>query len=190
MNDTAVATAPAVPATDPSLCPACKKNHPGTERTTLRDLAKSHARLERLVKGLDRKGLATSYGPGKWNVRQILCHLRDCELMFAVRWRLILSEDAPPLQPFDQDHWADSTRYDKQDAQDALDAWVGLRAGNLEMLKIAGKNGLARIGRHADYGPITITQMARHLLSHDENHLRQIEAARVNWLAAKRRKRR
>lgn len=186
MNESATATAPAI---DPFLCPACRKSHPGSDAATLAKLAKSPARLKLLVKGMDAQGLKTSYGPGKWTLREILCHLRDCELMFGVRWRLILSEQQPPLQSFDQDHWASGARYGRQDGARALATLELLRAGNLEMLKLAGREGLARIGMHADYGAISISQMARHLLAHDENHLGHVAKAREAWLAAKKRKR-
>lgn len=184
MSDAAVASAPE-PKTTSATCPACKQEHPGSDATTLAQLARTPARLKALVKGLDAKGLATSYGPGKWSIRQLVCHLRDCELMFGMRWRLILSEERPTLHPFDQDHWADQTRYAKQEAARALATFEQLRAGNLEMLKIAGKPALARVGSHADYGAITIGQMARHLRSHDEKHLTHIETARASRKAAR-----
>ncbi len=172
-----------------NVCPACNKLHPGTADGALRRLARTPQRLKRIVKGLDAKGFAATYGPGKWNVREILCHLRDCELMFGVRWRLMLSEEQPTLHSFDQDHWASGARYAKQDGAAALATLVLLRSGNLEMVKLAGREALVRIGMHADYGAISIGQMARHLLAHDENHLAQLETARGNWLAARKRRR-
>jgi hypothetical protein len=189
--DAATATAPAPYSADPApagACPACKKLHPGDEKAALRGLARTPQRLKQLLKGLDAKGFATSYGAGKWSVRQIVCHLRDCELMFGVRWRLILSEAQPALQSFDQDHWAGATRYEKQDGEEALALLERLRANNLQMLKLAGPQGLQRVGVHQDYGPITIGQMAKHLLAHDVNHSAQIETARGSWLAARKRK--
>lgn len=162
-------------------CPACKKLHAGSAAAALKRLAETPAKVKALVRGLDARGFATRYGPGKWNVRQLVCHLRDCELMFGVRWRLILSEERPTLQSFDQDLWADSANYAKQDAKAALATLVALRAGNLEMLKLASGKALDRVGHHAQYGPITIAQMARHLSAHDENHLGHLKLARAAW---------
>lgn len=186
MDDAGTAAAAAV---DPDLCPACRKSHPGGAGAALRRLAATPSRLARVVKGLDSRGLAASYGPGKWTIREILCHLRDCELMFGVRWRLMLSEERPALASFDQDRWASGARYAEQDAGRALAALGELRASNLEMLKLAGPAALERLGMHSDYGAISIGQMARHLLAHDENHLGQIETARAAHRAAKRRRR-
>ena len=165
---------------DPRLCPACKQTHDGTEAAAMKGLAQSPARLAKLVKGLDANGWKKSYGPGKWSIRQILAHLRDCEMVYAVRWRKMISEENAVLTPFDQDLWASGTAYAKQDAKQALATWSALRTTNLEMLKLAGKPALARGGNHPEYGPITAAQLLRHILAHDENHLGQIEAARAS----------
>ena len=92
----------------------------------------------------------------------------------------MISEENAVLTPFDQDLWASGTAYAKQDAKQALATWSALRTTNLEMLKLAGKPALARGGNHPEYGPITAAQLLRHILSHDENHLGQIEAARAS----------
>jgi uncharacterized damage-inducible protein DinB len=165
---------------DPRLCPACKKTHAGTEAAAMKRLAQSPAKLAKLVKGLDANGWKKSYGPGKWTIRQILAHLRDCEMVYAVRWRKMISEENAVLTPFDQDLWASGTAYAKQDAKRALATWSALRATNLEMLKLAGKAALARGGNHPEYGSITGAQLVRHILAHDENHFGQIEAARAS----------
>lgn len=192
-DTTAAAPAPlAVPpvvAPDPSLCPACKKPHTIADAAALKQLAQSPAKLATLVKGLDASGWKRSYGPGKWTVRQILAHLRDCEMVYAVRWRKMISEENAVLTPFDQDLWATGTAYAKQDGKQALATWSALRATNLEMLKLAGKAALARSGNHPEYGAITAAQLVRHILAHDVNHLGQIEAARANGKKTAKKKR-
>jgi uncharacterized damage-inducible protein DinB len=180
---TAVAPAPEAPpvaAVDPRICPACKKSHSIADAAAMKGLAQSPAKLAKLVKGLDATGWKRSYGPGKWTIRQILAHLRDCEMVYAVRWRKMISEENAVLTPFDQDLWASGTAYAKQDAKQALATWSTLRATNLEMLKLAGKTALSRSGHHPEYGAITGSQLVRHILAHDDNHLGQIEAARTS----------
>ncbi len=44
--------------------------------------------------------------PGKWNAREIVCHLADTELVFAFRLRQAIAEPDHIVQPFDQDKWA------------------------------------------------------------------------------------
>src|SRR5262245_44536743 len=78
---------------DPLQCPACRKTHDVSETAAMKRLAQSPAKLAKLVKGLDAGGWKRSYGPGKWTIRQILAHLRDCEMVYAVRWRKMISEE-------------------------------------------------------------------------------------------------
>jgi hypothetical protein len=173
----APAAAPA-PAVDPYLCPSCKQIHTGSDAATLKQLAQTPQALGKLLKGLDAKGWKKSYGPGKWNVRQIVAHLRDCEIAYGMRCRMMIAEPNATLTPFDQDRWAGATNYAKQDARQAFETLKLLRATNVEMLKLAGKEGLARAGIHGEYGRIDVAQMARHIVAHDRNHLAQIETAR------------
>jgi hypothetical protein len=170
---------------DPNLCPACKKSHPGGEAATMKELAQTPVELAKLLKGLDARGWKRSYAPGKWNIGQIVAHLRDCELVFGVRWRKMIAEPDATLTPFDQDRWADGTNYAKQDPRLAFETLKLLRASNLEMVRSSGKGALARVGVHGDYGAITVGQMARHLLSHDKNHLAQIEQARARGVSGR-----
>jgi uncharacterized damage-inducible protein DinB len=184
-SDVTTAVAPAqeaapAAAPDPRICPACKKTHTIADSAALKGLAQSPAKLAKLVKGLDATGWKRSYGPGKWSIRQILAHLRDCEMVYAVRWRKMISEQNAVLTPFDQDLWASGTAYAKQDAKQALATWSLLRATNLEMLKLAGKSALSRSGHHPEYGTISGAQLVRHILAHDENHFGQIEQARAS----------
>ena len=37
--------------------------------------------------------------PGKWTAAEIICHLADCEFVFAFRLRQTLAEDAPSFSP-------------------------------------------------------------------------------------------
>src|SRR5215813_8801861 len=56
---------------------------------------------------------------GKWDIRQIVCHLADCEIAFGFRLRQAAAEDHHTMQPFDQDKWA--AAYNAYDLRSALD---------------------------------------------------------------------
>jgi hypothetical protein len=40
--------------------------------------------------------------PGKWSVRQILCHMADADIVAAARFRRIIAEEKPPLASYDR----------------------------------------------------------------------------------------
>ena len=60
--------------------------------------------------------------PGKWSVRQIVCHLSDMELGAAVRFRKILAEENPSLDTYDPDAWAERLHYEQRKFSQALDS--------------------------------------------------------------------
>ena len=89
--------------------------------------------LDRRLQGIPDARLRRPEAPGKWSVAGIVQHLADSELILAVRGRLILSEDRPPIQGFDQDLWAERFRYNDASIEIALAQLRGLRAANLEL---------------------------------------------------------
>ncbi|MGH9663000.1 MAG: DinB family protein, partial [Bryobacteraceae bacterium] len=50
-------------------------------------IAATPKQLSSLVDAAGPEGIERPSAPGKWSIRQILCHLADCELVFAVRLR-------------------------------------------------------------------------------------------------------
>ena len=53
------------------------------------------AAIAMLVADASDDALERRSAPGKWSVRQILCHLADCELVFAFRLRAGTAHVAP-----------------------------------------------------------------------------------------------
>src|SRR5579871_5452426 len=88
------------------------------DRNAREVIAGTPGKLAHLVQKLGGAGLERSVSPGKWPARAILCHLADCELVFAFRLRQALAEPYHVIQPFDQDNWA--ARYATADAHAAL----------------------------------------------------------------------
>ena len=59
--------------------------------------------IARLIRDSDTARLTRAPAPGKWSVRDILCHLADCEVVFAFRLRQTIAEAHHRIQPFDQE---------------------------------------------------------------------------------------
>lgn len=143
-------------------------------RDPLEVIAGTAARLDSLSNKLGPKGLEESTAPGKWSVRQILCHLADCEVVFAYRLRQALSQDHHVIQPFDQDKWAEP--YAGYDAHAALGVFSSLRQWNLTLLKSAGTKAHPKQVTHPERGTMTFRTLIETMAGHDLNHLQQVEA--------------
>src|SRR5689334_18694759 len=84
-------------------------------------IAATPGRLRSLLDTLGAGGADRAPAPGKWCAREILCHLADCEVVFAFRLRQALAEDHHMIQPFDQDQWA--TNYGAYTAEAAMNVF-------------------------------------------------------------------
>lgn len=130
---------------------------------TLREL------LVRMPEGQTRLG-----APGKkWNAREIVCHLADCEMVFGFRLRQTLAEDGPVLQPFDQEKWA--LRYGNLDAAAALALFEAARAWNVRVIEATTAAERAREVTHPERGTMTFWTIVETMAGHDTNHLGQLE---------------
>src|SRR5947208_10980511 len=113
-------------------------------------IASTPLELRRVTDRIGAPRLTTPPAPGKWSARDILCHLADCEIVFAFRLRQALAEDHHVIQPFDQNLWAKT--YGAGDAKAALATFSALRAWNLALLKGVTPEQLRKTLTHPKFG--------------------------------------
>jgi uncharacterized damage-inducible protein DinB len=111
--------------------------------------------------------------PGKWSVREILCHLADCEIVFAYRLRQTLAEPHHIIQPFDQDLWAKN--YAAYDAASALAVFSAVRDFNVKLIASLPPDAFSKPVSHPERGTMTFQSIVETMGGHDLNHLGQIE---------------
>jgi DinB family protein len=136
-------------------------------------IASTAARLSELLDlmGIDRAG--RSPAPGKWSAREILCHLADCEIVFAFRIRQTLAEPHHIIQPFDQDLWAGN--YAAYDAQSALAVFTAVRNFNVKLIASLPPEAFSKPVSHPERGTMTFQSIVETMGGHDLNHIGQIE---------------
>lgn len=113
--------------------------------------------------------------PTKWSVRELLCHLADCEIAWAWRLRQAYGEDCPTVQPFDQDPWArayDGVRFTTDTAQST---WVALRLWNLALIETLSEADKQRPVQHPEIGALTLWMLVEIAAGHDLHHLTALE---------------
>ncbi|HEX4310398.1 MAG TPA: DinB family protein [Acidobacteriaceae bacterium] len=131
------------------------------------------ARLKALAQTIGAAKITTPLAPGKWSPRDVLCHLTDCEIVFAFRLRQTLAEDHHTVQPFDQDKWA--ANYSTVDANEALATFSLLRRWNLLLIEAALPKHAAKPVTHPERGAMTFATIVETMAGHDLNHLAQLE---------------
>jgi hypothetical protein len=123
--------------------------------------------------------------PGKWSIRQIVCHLADAELVGAMRFRQIIAEQRPVLQAFDQEAWAEKLDYARQKPSHAIETFRRLRGLNYDLLKDLPEEAFARVGVHSERGPLSLADVLAGYTAHAEQHTAQLRAVRAAYKEAR-----
>jgi hypothetical protein len=137
-------------------------------------IAETPKKLESLLATVGPKRANESPAPGKWSAREIVCHLADCETVFAFRIRQALAEEHHVIQPFDQEKWAKN--YAAYGAQEALALFSAARQWNRKLLGSLKPEELAKRLTHPERGEMELRVIVETMGGHDLNHIRQIEA--------------
>lgn len=136
-------------------------------------IGETRAALRRLLEKMPPEQLQMCAPGKKWNAREIVCHLADCELVFAFRLKQTLAEDAPVLQPFDQERWA--LRYGNCELAHALESFEAARAWNLLLIAGTTAEERTRVVTHPERGTMSFWTLVETMAGHDTNHLGQLE---------------
>jgi uncharacterized damage-inducible protein DinB len=128
--------------------------------------------IEAILEELGPERANAAPSPGKWSAREIVCHLADCEMVFAFRLRQTLAEDHHVIQPFDQEKWAET--YDAYSLRDALATFRAVRNWNLALLRFLPYEVHPKSVTHPERGPMTFSTIVETMAGHDLNHLGQL----------------
>ena len=161
----------------------------GEGKDPLRLQQSAPAKLAALLKGKTGKQLMRRPAPDKWSVAEIVAHLADAELAIAWRIRQILSNNAIPIQAYDQDLWAQTFDYAHRDPRESLATYRTLREANLALLKSVSRKLWDNYGVHQERGNESVSHVVRMVAGHDLNHLQQVEAILKGSTGKRRRKR-
>lgn len=131
-------------------------------------------KLQKLIRGIPRKKLDRRPAPDKWSVTEILAHLAETEWVIGYRIRMILNSNGTPIQAFDQDAWAKTSRYARQDPKESVALFRALRGANLALLKSVPREKWENFGMHQERGKETVARIFLLIAGHDLNHLAQI----------------
>jgi len=131
--------------------------------------------LSERIRGVNDSTLRRPEAPGKWSVIEVIQHLADSDLVFSYRLKMMLTEDRPPLQGYDQDGWAGELHYREVPLDLALDQLRSMRAVNLHLLRRLSPSQLERVGLHSERGPESAGFLLQLMGAHDLVHRRQID---------------
>jgi DinB superfamily len=145
------------------------------ERDPLAVLAELDGWLDRRFSGVPDAALRRPEAPGRWSAADVVQHLADSELVLGFRMRMVLTEDRPAIQGYDQDKWAGTLRYPDVPLAESRAQLRALRTANLRILHRLGPAEMARVGMHSERGPESLGHLIKLMGAHDLVHRRQID---------------
>ena len=143
------------------------------DQEPLKVLSLTARKIEAILEDLGSVRVNQPPAPGKWSACEIVCHLADCELVFAYRMRQTISEEHHVIQPFDQEKWA--APYSSFAVKDALAAFTALRVWNLKLIAVALPDSASKLVTHPERGTMTFQSIVETMAGHDLNHLAQLK---------------
>ena len=126
------------------------------------------------IHGIAEDDLRRPESEGRWSIADVIAHLGDLEMLYAVRMRATLAVEEPDLPVLKQDAWVANV-HRHEPVSELLEQFWFHRRMNLALRERLSAEELARQGVHPDYGPISVDDAFDRIERHDEKHLAQIE---------------
>jgi len=150
-------------------CPDCGFEPNEVRREQLADLL--HENTRGWYTALTRPDVARRPESGVWSVLEYACHVRDVHALFAVRVRLMLEEDDPEFDNWDQDATAVEQRYAEQDPARVGPELVERAAEVAAVYAAVPDEAWQRTGRRSNGSAFTVETIGRYHLHDVVHHL-------------------
>ena len=136
-------------------------------------IAQTPVRLAAIYDALTSEQAEAHPAPGKWSLREVMCHLADCEIAWAWRLRYAYERENAVMQPFEQDPWARMySHYTLAQARATFDA---LRPWNVAFVGGLTDEDKRKFITHPERGAETLWTLVEIMAGHDLHHLRTLE---------------
>lgn len=165
--------------------------------TRLGQLQRTPDELGQTISGKTDAELSRRPDAHNWAAKEIVCHLRDVEELFQIRFHTVVALDEPRIlvlgasaedlaawriggaigHPLDPGRWAEERQYLRNNAGEALAAFRRRRTEVLTLLRSLSPAEWQRGGIHLSRGRLTLGEWVASLAAHDDNHLAQFHRA-------------
>ncbi len=112
--------------------------------------------------------------PDIWSALEYSCHIRDVFVLFNERLRLMLENDNPTYQNWDQDATAVSERYGDQDPADVIPALAHAAGELADRFATVSGDQWSRRGTRSDGAKFTVHSFAHYLIHDPVHHLHDV----------------
>jgi hypothetical protein len=146
-----------------------------TEETALALLEATPAIFRLLFEGVPEE-IITADLDRDWSPKRILAHMVDVEdAGFADRFRRIVAEQEPSLDPIDAMATLEAGGYMSRPVSELLDELAASRRKSTAWLRTLSAEDLARKATHPTAGEFTLANLLHYWPGHDMAHIRGVQ---------------
>ena len=146
-------------------------------KVLIQNMRELPAHLRASVRGLTPAQLTTHYLPKEWTVAQNVHHLADSHMNAFIRMKLLLTEERPPVKPYDPDAWAALADGSQLPLEPSLILLEGLHARIVALLTAVQPAQWERVAVHPERGETSLDRSLEIYGMHGIAHLKQIAEA-------------
>jgi hypothetical protein len=121
------------------------------------------------LKLLSEEQAAFAYAPGKWTVKEVVCHITDAERIFAYRALRIARGDATPLASFEENAYAVNSGANDRPLETLLGEFAAVRGATLALLRWLPEAAWTRRGT-ASGKEVSVRALAWMMAGHAMHH--------------------
>lgn len=127
-----------------------------------------HRTLE-LVHSISEDKADLQYAPGKWTIRELLCHIIDAERIFAYRALRFARNDKTPLAPFEENDYATQANASGRSLQKIAAEMAHLRSSTIDLFESFTPEMLMRKGT-VNNNELSVIALAFIIAGHETHH--------------------
>lgn len=110
--------------------------------------------------------------PGRWSIRELVCHLADAEIVYVERIKRVLVEDNPHFVAADPEAYRAALASPKRSVADELAVIASLRRHLMPILRGLSEADLLRPCHHSRHGSLTLLSLLERAAEHIPHHAR------------------
>jgi hypothetical protein len=114
------------------------------------------------------------YAPDKWNVKEVLGHVNDCERVFAYRALRIARNDSTPMEGFEQDDYVRNAPFASGTLAALIEDFIAVRRATVSLLRNLDEAAWLRRGV-ANKNEVSVRALAWIIAGHELHHRRILE---------------
>jgi hypothetical protein len=158
-------------------CPECGLDAGAVDVADVPRMVRENATGWRAVLTGDPDAVRARPAPDVWSALEYACHVRDVFRLFDRRLRLMLDEDDPLFDNWDQDATAVADGYDQQNPVIVTGELTGAAEWIAASFDAVPAGAWQRTGRRSDGAVFTVESFARYFVHDPVHHLHDVTSA-------------